>query len=87
MGYSPWGRQEWDMTERLGTHPERRLPCRKRDTRGSSCDDSGRDGRDEVTSPGIPGAAGRQGQRVSSDILRKDTAPGTPGFQTSAPEP
>ena len=75
------------MTERLSTCPERRLPCRKRDTRGNSCDDRGRDGSDEMTSQGMSEAAGRQGQRDSLDILRKDTAPGTPGFQTSAAEP
>ena len=76
-----------DTTERLSTCPERRLPCRKRDTLGNSCDDRGRDGSDEVTSQGMSEAAGRQGQTDSLDILRKDTTPGTPGFQTSAAEP
>ena len=87
MGYSPWDHQELDMTERLSTCPERRLPGRKRDTRGNSCDDRGRDGSDETTSQGMSEAAGRQGQRDSLDIWRKDTAPGTRGFQTSAAEP
>ena len=51
-GYSPWGRQESDVTEGLSTCPERRLPGRKRDTRGNSCDDGGRDGSEEATSQG-----------------------------------
>ena len=86
-GYSPWGRQESDMTELLSTCPEQRLPGRKRDTRGNSCDDGGRDGSEGATSQGMSEAAGWQGQRDSLDIPRKDTAPGTPRFQTSAPGP
>ena len=37
VGYRPWGRREWDTTERLSTHAPMAIPCPQWERKGRLC--------------------------------------------------